>query len=429
MYLFPVPSNSQQSSAPPLIDEYERRIQRISMILFILLFIPSITIIIFYALPLKITIPNTNTGTMVKTVMVQTPSLMQYTQLNSVYPQTLQCTCSKASINYDKFIHTEYSLHQVCSSMFVEQSWIDYLQQRSGIPIFINDFRSTGSSTFQALRTFCQLIDRTIMDGLNRFYSNQYVSTSVIPSQLWELEITLLIYQFRSSLKNSFSLSLAMIRDMIQANALFSGLGRNYDLQIVNNNSYVSVFPVSYDNCSCASSSTCVTPSSIYNYTNQIRLFNIRGLYTGCYVTEALLKSTLECFYDQQCISQIQSFLTSSSPMQVTALDSSLPSLYSMSSTIKELVDNLMIEQWSTSSSYERYYNECQPSQCTYNYNSTGNVDDIVYTFEPRKNIIHIVIILLAIIGGLTAVLLGVVLLLARSIMFCFGKKRTNIVP
>jgi hypothetical protein len=100
-----------------------------------------------------------------------------------------------------------------------------------------------------------------------------------------------------------------------------------------------------------------------------------------------------------------------------------------MSSTIKELVDNLMIEQWSTSSSYERYYNECQPSQCTYTYESSGNTDDIVYTFEPRKNIIHIVIILLAIIGGLTAVLLGVVPLLVRLIMFCFGKKRTNIVP
>jgi hypothetical protein len=100
-----------------------------------------------------------------------------------------------------------------------------------------------------------------------------------------------------------------------------------------------------------------------------------------------------------------------------------------MSSTIKELVDNLMIEQWSTSSSYERYYNECQPSQCTYTYESSGNTDDIVYTFEPRKNIIHIVIILLAIIGGLTAVLLGVALLLVRSIMFCFGKKRRNVVP
>jgi hypothetical protein len=115
--------------------------------------------------------------------------------------------------------------------------------------------------------------------------------------------------------------------------------------------------------------------------------------------------------------------------MKVTALDSSLSSRYNINSTIKDLVGNLMIEQWNTSSSYERYYSECQPSQCTYTYESTGNTDDIVYTFEPRKNIIHIVIILLAIIGGLTAVLQGVVPLLVRLIMFCFGKKRTNVVP
>jgi hypothetical protein len=415
-----VSSNSHQSTAPPLIDEYERRIQRISMILFILLFIPSITIIIFYTF---------NTGTMAKTVMVQAPTLMQYTQLNSLYPQTLQCTCSKASIKYARFIHIEYSLHQVCSSVFVDQSWINYLQHRSGIPMFIYDFRSTGSSTFQALSTFCQLINSTVMDGLIRFYSNQYISTSVIPSELWEREIELLFDQFRSSLKNSFLLSLAMIQDMIQANALFSGLETNYHLRIVNNNSYVSVFPVSYYGCSCASSSRCLTQSSIYAYPSMEVLFHIRGLYKGCYVTEALLQSTLECFYDQQCIDQLQTYLTPSSSMKVTALNASLSSMYYINSTIKDLVSNLMIEQWGLFSLYEGYYSACQPSQCTYNYKSSGNTDDIVYTFEPRKNIIHIVIILLAIIGGLTAVLRGVVPLLIRLIMFCFGKKRTNVVP
>jgi hypothetical protein len=220
-----------------------------------------------------------------------------------------------------------------------------------------------------------------------------------------------------------------MIRDMIQTNALFSVLETNYHLRIVNNNSYASVFPVSYDHCSCATLSICITQSSIYDYISQVRLFDIPGLYRGCYVTEALMQSTLECFYDQQCINQIQSFLTSSSSMNVTALNLSLPSRYNINSTIKDLVGNLMIEQWSVFSLYEGYYSACQPSQCTYTYESTGNTDDIFYTFEPRKNIIHIVIILLAIIGGLTAVLRSAVPLLVRLIMFCFGKKRTNIVP
>ncbi len=445
MYLFLVANNSRQvsgswlnfkeylrnfsifPSAPPLINEYERRTQRISTILFILLFIASMTVILVYTLPLMITILNENTNTMVKTVMVSAPSLEKYLQLYSAFSQTLQCTCSKASINYAMFIDIGYSLHQVCSSVFVDQSWIDYLQMQSGNTVLRNDFRSTGSSAFQALRVFCDLTPQTISDGLVRFYSNQYVSTSLIPPKLMKVEIESLVDQFRSSLSSSFLLSYSMIREIIQANALFSGLGTNYHVGIANSNSYVSTVANTYNGCSCASSSTCVTQSSIYQYPSLTILFNIPGFYTGCYAIESLLQSTLECFYDQQCLDKLQSYISSSSSMTVTALNSSLPSMYYMKSTIKEFVDNLMIEEWNTSLSYERYYDQCNPTQCTYTYTDTGNTDD---TFELRKNIIlNIVIILLAIIGGLNTVLRCVVPLLVRPIMFCFGKQRTNVIP
>ncbi len=408
-------------SAPPLIDKYERRTQRISTILFILSFIASMAVILVYTLPLTITILNENTNMMVKTVTVSTPSLTQYSQLSSTFPQTLQCTCSQASINYAKFIYMEYSLHQVCSSVFVDQNWIDYLQRHSRTTILRNDFRSTGSSAFQALRVFCKLINQTISDGLVQFYSNQYVSTSLRPSLLMQSEIKSLIDQFRSSLSKKFSLSYSMIRDIIQANALFSGLGTNYHLDIVNNQN-VSTVANTYNGCNCASSPTCVTQYSIYQYPSETSLFDIPGLYTGCYVTEALLQSSLECFYSQSCIDELQSYLIPASPVKMTALNSSLSSVYSMSSTIQQLVDNLMIEQWNPSLSYERYYDQCNPTQCTYT-----DIDD---TFKLHKNIIlNIVIILLAIIGGLNTVLRCVVPLLVRPIMFCFGKKRRNVIP
>jgi hypothetical protein len=62
-------------------------------------------------------------------------------------------------------------------------------------------------------------------------------------------------------------------------------------------------------------------------------------------------------------------------------------------------------------------------------YNSTDNTDDLVYIFEPSKNIIHIVIIVLGTIGGLAAVLQGIVALLVIPIMHYFGKNRRNVLP
>ena len=107
---------------------------------------------------------------------------------------------------------------------------------------------------------------------------------------------------------------------------------------------------------------------------------------------ESLLQSTLECFYDQRCIDELQSYISPSSPNNVTALNASLLTKYSVNSTIRQLVDNLMIEKWNTHSIFESYYNQCQPTYCT-------------YSFVKRNDLIYIVTTLFGIAGGLTTVL------------------------
>jgi hypothetical protein len=198
-----------------------------------------------------------------------------------------------------------------------------------------------------------------------------------------------------------------MIRDTTQANALFSALQNNYNLYIGNINFQASISPTNYDGCSCVSSFACISQSSIYDYASGISLFDVPNFYKGCNVIESLLQSTLECFYDQQCIDDLQGLISSSSPVNVIALDESLPSVYFMNSTIKNLVDNLMIEQWNVSQIYENYYNECRPIQCT-------------YTLETNNDIIYIVTTLFGVAGGLTTVLR---LILPRLIKLMRKKK------
>ncbi len=346
--------------------------------------------------------------TVTKTINVEAPPLTQYLQLYSTYSQTLTCTCTQISINYGKFLGIEYRLHQVCSSIFVDQSWINFMAELMETKGYSRDFRITGPNAFQALRALCQLINSTIFNNFIEFYSRQYVSASVMPSKLFESETESLTNRFKSSMTNSFLFSLSMIRNMTQVNALWSVISTNYAL-MKGANGIVYARTNIYDGCLCSSSSACIVSFST-------SLFVVRGFYTGCYVLGALLQSTLECFYDQTCINRTQEYFASSSAIYAIALNSSWPSSYSIQSTIKDLVGNLMIEQWNVSTMYERYYNECRPTQCT-------------YRIETRNDVIYIFTALFGIVGGLNTALKLVVPLLVKFIMYCIRKLRTRVVP
>jgi hypothetical protein len=277
-------------------------------------------------------------------------------------------------------------MHQVCSSIFINQTWIRHLSNASESEFLTGDFQWTGSYAFQALKAFCDLINETISNGLIQFYSSQYVSASVVLQTLFESEIQLLMAQFRSSLTHNFLLFFATIRDTNQANALISALQNNYYAHLSTDGSNIAVNPRIYGDCSCRVTSTCIFPSFINAFRNS------SVLYKGCNVIESLLQSTLECFYDQQCINGLQRQISSSSPINVAALDESLPSVHSINATIEKLLDNLMIEQWNISSIFKNYYNECQPIKC-------------VYTLEMNNDMVYIVTSLFGITGGLITVL------------------------
>jgi hypothetical protein len=370
-------------SIPPSTDEHELRTQRISTILFIVLTILSMTILLLYTSLIKIT----------KTVNIEAPSFAEYSLLNLTYSETLTCSCSKISINYKEFLHVEYTLHQVCNSIFVNQSWIDYLAELKANTIDTPlDFRHTGSSAFQALKTFCELMNKMISSSLTRFYSEQYVSGSVIKRKLFESETRILVDKFRLSMTNNILLSLSMILNMTQANALLSALKTSHVFSVTTIFDWVVIVSQDYGDCQCAASFTCTSPSHILELPNPSSVFIVPGFYTGCYVIESLLQSTLECFFNQECIDQLQAHASPSSSMNVPALNASLLSLYTKYSTIQGLLDNLMIEQWNVSIYYEQYYNQCQPTQCT-------------YTFQTRNDLIYIVTTLFGRAGGLTTVL------------------------
>ncbi|CAF4422763.1 unnamed protein product, partial [Adineta steineri] len=157
------------------------------------------------------------------------------------------------------------------------------------------------------------------------------------------------------------------IRDTTQANNFFSGIFTNYYFELITIDDYsgaalLQPVPFELSNCSCMLSALCTEQAVIYdNDYNNNSSFIVPGLYVGCYIVEALLQSTLECFFNQTCLNILQSYGGFSSFMDVIPLNSSLSSRYNETSTIEELVNELMIENWNLSIIYESYYNGCQP--------------------------------------------------------------------
>ncbi|CAF1220689.1 unnamed protein product [Adineta steineri] len=372
-------------SWPPSTNEQKLKNQKISTRLYVLLLTLSITILLLY----------TSLANITKTINVPTPTRTKYEQLYSKYSQTLTCPCQHISINYEKFLSIEYTLHQVCTSIFITDDWISYLGMYNEATSANINFRWTGSNAFQALGAFCELVESIISNSLIQFNSQQYITASVAPLELFKSQAQSFVDQFKSSTTNNFLLSLNTILNTTHGNTLISGLLTNYVITVLNGGLVLDT-PVGYSKCSCDRSSTCIAQSSILSSQANMRIFYVPGFYIGCYVIEALLQSTLQCFYDQTCIDQLQLYLPSASLMNVTALDPSLSTQYSEYSTIENLLNSLMIEKWNPTQMYGQYYDECQPIECT-------------YTIKTRNSVIYIITTIFGIVGGLITVLRCVV--------------------
>jgi hypothetical protein len=135
------------------------------------------------------------------------------------------------------------------------------------------------------------------------------------------LQTKALISQFIFSTVNEFQLSLSTIRDIIQSNALWSARGTNYEIHLTNDGELKDIGALWYGKCSCGSSPWCAYRSAIYDYSKSTPLFFVSGIYAGCYVVESLFQSDFRCFYNRTCLHEVQSYLYSTTPINVTALE------------------------------------------------------------------------------------------------------------
>ncbi|CAF1633602.1 unnamed protein product, partial [Adineta steineri] len=117
----------------------------------------------------------------------------------------------------------------------------------------------------------------------------------------------------------------------------------------------------------------------------------VNGFFAACTPLEALLQSTLDCLYEIECLHLLSDYFPVLNHMDVNWIDSVLTSKQ-QNLSVNDYFNNLFIEEWLPQINYSEYFNECQPSVCT-------------YTATDRANISYAITLFISLYGGLVIIL------------------------
>ncbi|CAF0982336.1 unnamed protein product [Adineta ricciae] len=364
-------------------DEHRQKGEILSTRIYVFVLITIVIVLTFYISSEK----------EMKTQRVEYPTRTQFEELQNNSFQHLGCPCTQISTKYSEFVQFRPTYHQICSSVFVSPLWMNW----RGIwqemePCTYSDFYNEAGSFFFLLSTYCQSAQETIFNELEQFYVMEYTTSGVIPGKKFNGEITSFIENFKLKIQKTFKIKLNIIRNVIFDNQFLSKLELNVDHFFeIDETELFGFIPKSYDNCTCATDLTCHGTMFFCRNNN---FTYVPNLSIGCYIVDSLLLSTTTCFYDQNCINIIKSFMNSDTELykKLHPLIFHEESQYPTDMTIEMLVDNLFIEKWNDSYDYDNYYNSCKPSFCS-------------YKIEQQSGIIYILAKLVSIYSGLTIIL------------------------
>ncbi|CAF0920912.1 unnamed protein product [Adineta steineri] len=406
-----------------IVNAYDLRTQIISTRVFLGCLFVSLFILAIYTSQVPI---NT-------IVTIRSPSLDQYSRIYSQYSQSLSCPCTTISLTYDQFVNVRVArFHQICQSIYITTAWtllIDDSQWHRAI--FFEDFRQLGGRFFQTLASSCALSQELITEELIKFSASRFVTNDVMASNLFYSQFESYIQSFISSTKRSFKRSIQLIRELTEGNVLFTGILSNLRFNMVVNGTENVFLTINYTtfmdnspNCSCQQTPTCVAPSSVFydvSYAAKpVIRFTVPGIMRGCYILEAFLQSNLICFYNQSCVNNLRSALNTTDPLNktivlnTTALDPLLPSQFHMNSTLNDIINELMVEEWITNASHEMYYTACNPAVCT-------------YSVIGKNKLISIISTMIGLFGSLTTILTLIVPIVVKRVRL-YLRRRGNMV-
>ncbi|CAF4031279.1 unnamed protein product, partial [Adineta steineri] len=351
-----------------------------------------------------------------QSITIQNPSQNTFDQFYSEYltrlqskdSTTFQCSCSQIEIPYKTLINISYKLHPVCSSVFITDSWINLLFSPDMTYYYPIDFRSSGNGQFQLLASLCLFAKQTLNNAIDDFLSDFLLSPLTLSSTSFKNQSEASAEFLKTSTIYTFRRLLNLVRDTSLMNGLEPAMQTSsMELLEYFPNGTLSAFPYQtiwsgdYEGkCFCGITSNCYAQASFFDlyayetlgfFDQSDSLENVTGFLVGCYAFDALLQSSLICFFDSICLSNILAYfptinITSDNILNINQTK------FEPNTTIGTLANNLFIEDWTIETLFSVYYSKCAPILC-------------IYTFTERNSFLQVLTTLLGVYGGLTVAL------------------------
>ena len=337
-----------------------------------------------------------------------TPSAARFQYLDQRYHDTLQCPCSKGGIAYKTFLFTDAKFHQVCSSEYVTQSWVDtvFAEDHSFLSTGDN-FRETLSFFWQTIASLCQASNQTWTAAIADFSDSYIISPKAVAEEQIRDQSGSALRHHIASTEAVLSSTLGALQRSIAGNQFVSALASNFYLDRPTTEfgdwPTPRMSPRIFNDCSCMRMAGCPRPAMVNDSRGE--LVRVPGMITDCLVVDATLASTLECYYDRACMS----LLHGSDSENVGLLSSNGKTTFSRNTTVQALLDKIFIDELDIKISFELFYGQCQPAHCSYSY-------------SHRFDKMFVVTTLIGVFGGLSFLLRYTVKFTAMAILRCRKK-------
>lgn len=372
-------------------DQERIRQGRVATRLYLVLMIIATFILVLY----------TTQSTQTISVNVQNPTQEQYEKMQEYHSSTLKCPCTTISIPYKNFLQIVPTYHQLCSSTLVSSDFYNSLGSSISLLGGI-DFFAIAPSYFRALSFFCDMANQTFTSANNRFLSTSFVNNELISRDIFNTQMNATIQTFLETTRNQFVENIVLISSIVQIDQYFSGLGINSELRFTYSNdtptskTYPAYMIFSQLNsggqyaCNCRNSMYCRVLKSESGVQVSLTSFLIR-----CTLMDTILNSILACWYDSNCtaaVNEVLQFVRIQDGLNLTVLNSTQPSRFLPNMTVEIIFNEMMIESFYSSMTYDLFYQECHPSSC-------------MYTYHERSSLIYIITTVVGLFGGINIIL------------------------
>ncbi|CAF4164958.1 unnamed protein product, partial [Adineta steineri] len=236
----------------------------------------------------------------------------------------------------------------VCSSDFVAQQWWSYLWGIDNVTNF-GDLQLL-SIQFRVLASLCSLANQSIDNDKTAFLSNKLVTLEAMSLSLFQTQIDSLTAAFITQTPDKFRHTQSYIYETFRANQLLTIPETNWQIAFTTAayNYVIATVPrASFgNNYSCITSLNSSSRSLYIDANSNTTL--LPGVVAGCLPIDGIRLSTLECFFDSNCILNLTSIASTRTTTIWIAkpLNASTPSNYSSNTLIGSLVDSLFMEDW-----------------------------------------------------------------------------------